>query len=74
MNVSVFIPKGFKKIAVRDTGALLTVIYYHPKHKRYMVTVNDVVSPIYTIGELKEIAENINDVVSMRGHYTYLDG
>jgi len=72
-SVEPLVPKGYKLIAVRQERFGTNEIYFHAELKRFVIYMNSKMSPPFTLDELKVIKENIDDVISMRGSYNYIE-
>jgi len=65
--------EGYKSIAVRDDRYGNNVISYNPTRKDFMFSINGKPAGPFTLKEMQGLKENINDVVSMRGNFLYIE-
>ena len=66
---------GFKMIAVRENnaGVYIAEVYFHPDKQEYKVKIREhVIGPV-TLDELKNFQEVAQDVIWMRGQYSYIE-
>jgi len=64
--------EGFKPIAVRDDRLGNTVISYNTGTREFVLTVSGKFAGPFTLGELKALKENLNDVIDMKGRYLFI--
>lgn len=64
---------GYKTIAVRDDRFGNNVISYSPTKDDFMFSINGKPAGPFTLKELQGLRENINDVVSMRKNFLYIE-
>ena len=65
--------EGYKTIAVRDDRFGDNRISYNPYTRDFMFCINGKPAGPFTLKELQGLRENINDVVSMRGTYLFIE-
>lgn len=67
------IPSGYKPIAVRDDRQGSCVISFNRDLKLFYFSVNKQVAGPFNVKDLQQLAENIKDVLSMKGNFLYID-
>jgi len=71
--MTIDIPEGYKPIAVRDDRLGTCVISFHITEKKFFIYVNGKnVGPL-ELRDLSSLKENVNDVLSMKGQYMFID-
>lgn len=68
------IPEGFRVIAVRDDRMGKCVISFSRDTKTFYFSVNGVPAGPFHEKDLRQLMENIRDVISMRGNFHYIEG
>lgn len=73
--MKVLIPKGFRKIAVRETnaGIILCEVFHNSDTNMYFIKVGDKAAGPMDKGQLMAMKDIINDVLWMKGRFTYLE-
>jgi hypothetical protein len=67
------IPQGYLPVAVRDDRYGKCRVYHHPSINSYFLSVNGKILGPLNVAELRNIRENVDDVLELRGRYVYLD-
>lgn len=73
--MEVLVPKGFRKIAVRETnaGVLLCEVFYNPDTRKYFLRAGERSAGPLDMGQLTAIKDAINDVLWMKGRFTFIE-
>lgn len=68
-------PKGFKKIAVRETnaGILLCEVFYNPLTKKFFIKAGDRSAGPMDFGQLTAMKDALQDVIWMKGRFNYIE-
>ena len=67
------IPKGFVPIAVRDDRGGNCVISYNTLNKKYFLVINGHGAGPFTLPDMKQMVENMKDVIDLKGRYIYIE-
>lgn len=68
------VPVGFAAIAVRDDRQGRCIISYNRDIKTFYFSVNGSAAGPFTEKDLRQLMENIKDVLSMKGNFLYIEG
>jgi len=66
------IPEGYLPVAVRDDRNGTCVMSFNPVTKMFYFSVNEIAAGPYKLDELKSLRENIDDIVTMKGHFVFI--
>jgi hypothetical protein len=73
------VPQGFRPIAVRDDRQGKCVISFNLETKEFYLVVNSSTDkpPVgagpFTLNDLKQLVENVKDVIGLKGQYLFIE-
>jgi hypothetical protein len=67
------IPQGYVPIAVRDDRQGNCVISYNTLNKKYFLVINGSGAGPFTLPDMKQMVENMKDVIDLKGRYIYIE-
>jgi hypothetical protein len=68
------VPAGYRPVAVRDDRQGKCVISFNRDLRLFYFTVNKASAGPFNEKDLRQLMENIKDVLSMKGSFHYIDG
>lgn len=72
MTTDNLIPDGWRTIAVRDDRQGKCVISFNRDTKTFYFSVNGSAAGPFNEKDLRQLMENIRDVLSMKGNFLYI--